>query len=124
MPQVLVVSEAELRKLQKGNSITELKAQKKVSVAGSKFGKVIDTAMPTHTTPTKSGNGVMLHLKGSRQGYSVYLKNEQLPKVKFGTAVSIREYLKDGKTPSSCVFTVGGIRKWTGHPDIKPKGRK
>lgn len=83
----------------------------------SKFGKIIDSVTITHSTPTKAGNGVMLHFKGSLKNYSVFLKQAQLPKVKFGSIVNVREYKKDGKTVSSAVIMVSqGIRKWTSLP--------
>ena len=95
--------------------LNTLQQNGRVVKSDSKFGKVLDTAIPTHTSPTKNGNGVMLHLKGtSGRNYAVFIKNEQLPNVLFGKAVNVFEYRKDGKTATSAVIQIAiGIRKWT-----------
>ena len=106
----LVVENLALRQ-----QLNALQQNGRVVKSDSKFGKVLDKAIPTHTTPTKNGLGVMLHLKGvSSRNYAVFVKNEQLPNVPFGKSVNVFEYRKDGKTATSAVIQIAiGIRKWT-----------
>jgi|SRR3990167_377497 len=99
--------------------LNTLQQNGRVVKADSKFGRILDTAIPTHTTPTKKGMGVMLHLRGtSGRNYAVFIKNEQLQNVPFGKSCNVFEYKKDSKTASSAVIQIAiGIRKWT---SLKP----